>query len=111
ELRRIVREPLDEVELAKGKALLAGDVVNVLESSQATAGSFASLWVEQVPLDEYAQLVPRLAKLTGEDIHAALQRTLHPDEETTVIVGDLKTVRPTLVKLGLGPPLVKSAEP
>jgi zinc protease len=107
ELDRAVSQPISQAELEKGKALLAFDLVQTLQHAEGTAGAIASLFLYDLPLDEYQTFVPRLNALTVADVHQASQRTLKPDQMTVGIAGDLDQVLPTLEKL----PAPKLGEP
>ena len=105
ELRAIVAAPLDAEELAKGKALVAAELVSILESSEETALAFADLWSSGAPLDEFARVLPALDRLGARQVQEALRRALHPGSMTVVVVGDARVVTPSLAPLSLGPPL------
>lgn len=107
ELKRAAEAPISEAELAKGKALLAFDLVQTLEHTSSEASAIASLFLYDLPLDEYQTFVPRLNALTVADVQAAAQRTLHPSQMTLAVAGDLTAILPAIEKstaLGLSAP-------
>jgi len=92
ELSRLVAEPLTADELSKGKALLAFELVESLQSVSATARAVADIFLFDLPLDEYKTYVARLQALTPATVQDAVRRTLHPTEMTLAIAGDAKAV-------------------
>ncbi|HEY8212010.1 MAG TPA: pitrilysin family protein [Myxococcaceae bacterium] len=96
ELERTVDEPLTADELSKGRALLAYELVQLLEHADSAAGAMGALWVYDLPLDEYRTFVNRLKSLTAQDVQAAAQRALQPGKMVVVVAGDRKAVEPQL---------------
>jgi zinc protease len=111
ELEHAVAAPITSEELEKGKALLAYELVETLQSAEATAGAIASLFVDELPLDELQTTVPRLRALTVEAVQAAVQRTLQPATMTIVLAGDLKAAQAQFQEAGLKlpPPQLRAA--
>jgi zinc protease len=101
ELERAVQEPLSDAELQKGKALLAYQLVETLQHSDGTAAALAEIFIDELPLDEYATFVPRLRAITAAEVLAAAQRTLKPAEMTVALAGDEEVVLPQLAAAGL----------
>lgn len=113
ELNRLVSEPLSTEELNKGKALLAFELVERLQSVAATARGVADIFLFNLPLDEYRTYVGRLEALTPTAVQDAVRRTLKPETMTLAIAGDAKAVRPQLqaeTTLKLPPPQLRDAE-
>ena len=63
-----------------------------------------------LPDDYFAQFVPRVERVTRDDVTRAMARHLDPERLTTLVVGDLDVVGRDLPRLGLGEPVVLSAE-
>ncbi len=113
ELNRLVAEPLSSEELSKGKALLAFQLVESLQSVEATARAVGDIFLFDLPLDEYRTYVSRLEALTPAAVQDAVRRTLHPDQMTLAIAGDAAAVLPQLkaeTGLKLPPPQLRNAE-
>jgi zinc protease len=113
ELNRLVAEPLSSDELSKGKALLAFQLVEGLQSVAATARGVADIFLFDLPLDEYRTYVGRLEALTPATVQDAVRRTLHPEQMTLAIAGDAQAVLPQLkaeTALKLPPPQLRDAE-
>lgn len=98
ELDRAAKAPITQDELAKGKALLAFDLVQELEHTSSETAAIASIFLYDLPLDEYRTFVPRLNALTLADVQGAAQRALHPDRMTLTVAGDLKTILPAIAR-------------
>jgi len=96
ELERAVNEPLAADELSKGRALLAYDLVSMLEHADSAAGGVSAIYVYDLPLDEYRTFVDRLKSLTAQDVQAAARRALQPDKMVVTVAGDRKAVEPQL---------------
>ena len=112
EIGRAVNEPLTAEELGKGRALLAYDLVEMLERADSAAAGLAALYVYDLPLDEYRTVVNRLKALTAEDVQAAARRTLQPGAMTIAVAGDRKAVEPQLQRqsaLALPAPQLRDA--
>ncbi len=113
ELNRLVAEPLSAEELNKGKALLAFELVESLQSVEATARAVGDIFLFELPLDEYRTYVSRLEALTPATVQDAVRRTLHPDQMTLAIAGDAAAVVPQLkaeTGLKLPAPQLRDAE-
>ncbi len=113
ELNRLVTEPLSAEELSKGKALLAFQLVENLQSVAATTRALGQIFLFDLPLDEYRSYVGRLEALTPAAVQDAVRRTLHPEQMALAIAGDAKAVLPQLnaeAALKLPPPQLRDPE-
>jgi predicted Zn-dependent peptidase len=59
-----------------------------------------------LPPDYYMQFVPRIERITTDDISRVMSSHIDPSRLTTLIVGDLDTIGDGLGRLGLGDPVV-----
>lgn len=98
ELQRAAQQPISEADLKKGKSLLAFDLVQALEHTDGAAAAIGSIFVYDLPLDEYQTFVSRLNALTVQDVRAAGARVLHPERMTIAVAGDLKVILPEIAK-------------
>jgi predicted Zn-dependent peptidase len=112
EIRRALDEPLSPPEIQKGKALLAFDLVATLEHADAAAGGAASIFLYELPLDEFRTFVPRLDALDAAQVQAAARKAVDPSALTVVIAGDAEKVLPQLEAAGLklGPPELRDPD-
>jgi len=104
DLERVVAQPLSPVELQKGKALLAYELIRDLERATSAAEAMAQIFIYGLPLEEYRRFVPNLKSLTVEEIQAAAKRTLTPARLTIAVAGDASKVLPQLEQLKLPAP-------
>ena len=63
-----------------------------------------------LPDDYYEQFVPRIERVTSDDVSRVMQCHLDPARLTTLVVGDFDVVREELGRLGLGEPVVLSPD-
>jgi zinc protease len=62
-----------------------------------------SLVVYGLPDDYYAKYAPSIQAVGSADVQRVAQQYIHPDHLTIVIVGDRKTIEPSIRALNLGP--------
>ncbi|MBS2028859.1 MAG: insulinase family protein [Deltaproteobacteria bacterium] len=106
ELTRMAAAGLTDADLDKARALFAESLVEVLQTTPSTARAVAELWVSDLPLDEYAKMLPAIAKLTTADVNAAWKRAVDAGKLSLVIVGDAKAVKTQLQAEQLGAPVL-----
>ena len=99
ELDRAATQPISDVELNKGKALLAFDLVQGLERADSAAGGVAAIFIDRLPADEFQTFVPRLNALTIDRVQEAAKQVLHPEKMTVVIAGDGQKALDQLAKV------------
>ena len=75
-----------------------------------SARAALQLALYDLPDDYFEQFVPRIERVTSEDVARVMERHLDPARLTTLIVGDFDTIGHDLSGLGLGEPVVLSAE-
>ena len=113
ELSRAAAQPLSQEELDKGKALLAFELTQALDSTAMAAALLGDIFLYELPLDEYRTYVGRLTALTVADVQQAGQRVLQPGQMTIAVVGDAGKVLPQLEAeegLALPPPQRRDAD-
>jgi len=92
---------LDEVRQAF--ASLSKGYPRGFETAGQVARSVAQLALHNLPDTYFEEFVPRLAQVTADDVSFAARQYLAPAKMSTVIVGDLDKIHPSLPGLGLGP--------
>lgn len=102
EIRDIRPVTEDELEVAR-PALTRGFARNFETAAQVARGAMR-LAMFDLPDDEYATFVPRVAAVDAEQVTRAASRHLDPDALSVVVVGPPE-VRPSLGRLGLGEPV------
>ncbi len=117
-----IRESIDEIaairadrpvsadELAVGVAALTRGYARNFETLDQIARAIAQIALFDLPDDYYSQFVPRIERVTPDEVTQAAARHLDPARLTTVIVGDPEQVGQNLGQLNLGPPAVLSAD-
>lgn len=98
----------DELDLAAA-ALTRGYARN-FETADQIARAVMQLALYELPDDYFAQFVPRIERVTTDEATLAMARSVDPARLTTLVVGDLDIVGRDLAGLGLGDPVVLSAE-
>jgi len=91
-------EELERAKDARTQSLSAG-----FQTSQAAAGSFATLYVYDLGLDYYSRLTQAVQAVTADQTLAAAKKYLVPDRMVIVAVGDRAKIEPELRKLNIAP--------
>jgi len=104
ELTRMVKGiPADE--LVRAKDDIARSFPKTFEATGRISSrlrALESLVVYGLPDDYYASYVPAILAVRPIDVQRAAQQYMHPDHLTIVIVGDRKTIEPSIRALNLG---------
>jgi zinc protease len=103
ELHRILTDPPTAAELKMAKDARIQSLPGTFETMGATAGTTASLFIYNRPLDYYAKLPALYGAVTPQDVVAAAQKTIHPDNLLIIAVGDKTKIEPSLKDLNLAP--------
>ena len=98
----------DEVALAF--ASLSKGYPRGFETAGQVARSVAQLALHSLPDSYFEEFVPRLSRVTAEDVGAAARQYLVPAKMTTLIVGDVDKILESLPGLGLGPHQLLTAD-
>jgi zinc protease len=102
--------PISGDELAFGIAALTRGYARNFETADQISRAVMQLALYGLPDDYYARFVSRIEAVARDDVSSAMTRHVDPDRLTTLIVGDLDVVGRDLPRLGLGDPLILSAE-
>ncbi len=102
---RAIRDarPVTADEMANAFATLSKGYPRGFETSGQVARSVAQLALHQLPDSYFEEFVPRLSRVTADEVTAAARKYLDPARFTTIIVGDLDKIHGSLSGLGLGP--------
>ena len=90
----------DELNLAKES--ITRSLPANFETTFSTAGTIASIYVFDLPLDYYSTLPSRIDAITQADVAAVAKKYLVPERMVVVAVGDKKLIEPQISKLNLG---------
>jgi len=102
--------PVTVDELALGIAALTRGYARSFETGEQIGRAAMQLALYDLPDDYYEQFVPRIERVTSDDVSRVMERHLDPARLTTLIVGDLDLIGEDLGRLGFGEPVVLSAD-
>ena len=109
EIDRIRSDRISDEELTLARDYLEGVFPIRFESTAAIATALATLVVHSLPADYYGVYRKNIHSVSADAVLAAANAHLHPLELQTVIVGDAKTIRSSLVDPRFGELLVHNA--
>jgi zinc protease len=102
--------PVTEDELALATAALTRGYARNFETGEQIARALTELALYDLPDNFFAEFVPRIHQVTSAEVTRVMAAHLEPSRLTTVVVGDLDAMGADLRRLGLGDPVVLSAE-
>jgi zinc protease len=102
--------PATPEELALGVAALTRGYARNFETAEQIARAATQIALYDLPDDYFVQFVPNVERVTTDDVTRAAAAHLDPGRLVTLVVGDLDAVSGDLGKLGLGDPVVLTAE-
>jgi zinc protease len=102
--------PVTAAELELGIAALTRGYARSFETGEQIGRAALQLALYDLPDDYFEQFVPRIERVTSDDVSRVMARHLDPARLTTLIVGDVEVIGPDLGRLGLGEPVVLSAD-
>ena len=102
--------PVTADELSLGIAALTRGYARSFETADQIARAVMQLAIYDLADDYFAQFVPRVECVTGDEVSRVMARHLDPARLTTLVVGDVDVIGQELGRLGLGDPVVLSAD-
>ena len=102
--------PITAEELRLAAASLTRGYARNFETADQIARAATQLALYDLPDTYFAEFVPRIERLTTDEVTGAMARHLHASRLTTVVVGDYDVVGADLGRLGLGEPVVLPPE-
>lgn len=102
--------PATADEVAQAFASVSKGYPRGFETAGQVARSVAQLALHNLPDTYFEEFVPKLARITADEVSAAARQYLTAEKMTTIIVGDLDKILPSLPGLGLGPHQVLTAD-
>ena len=102
ELGRVRAAPVEADELDMARDFLVGVFPLRFETSAQVAGALAGLVVYDLPDDELDRYRPTISAVSVEDVQAAAEAHVHPDDASVVIVGDASKFADALRDGGYG---------
>lgn len=106
---RGMRPPTD-AELSLAKASITRGYPRNFETAQQVARSVGQLALHNLPDRYFADFVPTINRITGDDVTRVATTYLDPAQLTTLIVGDYSAIADSLGTLALGEARVLPAE-
>jgi zinc protease len=89
-----------EQELTESKLRVAGSMVMEMQTIEQQAGRRLDVILNDYPLDYFDKYPARLARVNAEQVRAAMNKYVKPDEMTIVVVAPASAVKPALEKFG-----------
>ncbi len=102
--------PVTPAELELGIAALTRGYARSFETGEQIGRAALQLALYDLPDDYFEQFVPRIERVTADDVSRVMTRHLDPARLVTLVVGDLDVVGPDLGALGLGDAVVLSPD-
>jgi zinc protease len=102
--------PVTAAELELGIAALTRGYARSFETGEQIGRAALQLALYDLPDDYFEQFVPRIERVTAEDVSRVMSRHLDPARLVTLVVGDLDAIGADLAVLGLGDPVVFSPD-
>jgi zinc protease len=103
QLDRVRTEPPTERELAEVRDYLVGVFPLRFETTAGIAAAIEPLAVYDLPDDYWHTYRTHLESVTVDDVRAAAEELVRPDEALVLLTGDAATIRDELAESGLGP--------
>ena len=114
ELRRMRAEPVSEEELSREQDAAIASLPSMFDTSRQLLSTYATLSFYGLPLDYYADFVERISSQGIADLRTAARNNLQDTNLSILVVGDGKSVLPSLQALAeqekLGPVVVLDAD-
>lgn len=102
--------PVTAAELELGIAALTRGYARSFETGEQIGRAALQLALYDLPDDYFEQFVPRIERVTADDVSRVMARHLDPARLVTLVVGDLDAIGQELGALGLGDPVVLSPD-
>lgn len=100
EIKRLREAPVSGPELETAKDSVANSFLFRFTDPAETVRQLMRLEFEGLSPDHYQTLLQRYKALTPERLHEVARRHLRPDDLAILVVGDAKTLEPTLTPFG-----------
>lgn len=102
--------PVTPAELELGIAALTLGYARSFETGEQIGRAALQLALYDLPDDYFEQFVPRIERVTADDVSRVMTAHLDPARLVTLVVGDLDVIGPDLGALGLGDAVVLSPD-
>ena len=110
ELRRMRDTLMSPEELKLAKDSISQSLPGRFEHGSEAAGTFAELYIYDLPLDYFSLLPGRLNAVTAEQAQTVAQKYIQLDKTTVLAVGDRAKIEADMKKLNLGKMEIRDAD-
>jgi predicted Zn-dependent peptidase len=100
EYKRIGAEIVPAKEMEMNKRYVAGTYMISNQMQRAVASTLAQNWLVGLPAEFLGEYVPRIQKVTPEQVREVSQKYFAPEKQSIVVVGDPKAVGEQLKAFG-----------
>lgn len=104
-----IRDTIPAAELEKTKRYLELGFPAEFETTAQIAAQLADVALYHLPLDYYNHVVANIDMVTQADVQRVAQRYIDPSHLTVVIVGDRKSIEPSIRALNVAPLMIRDA--
>jgi zinc protease len=102
--------PVTDEELTMGVAALTRGYARNFETAEQVGRAVAQIALYDLPNDYFDQFVPNIVRVTPEEVTRVTAEYLHPEQLTTLVVGDFDAIAADLGRLDLGAPNLLSTD-
>ena len=102
--------PVTAAELELGIAALTRGYARSFETGEQIGRAALQLALYDLPDDYFEQFVPRIERVTADDVSRVMSLHLDPARLVTLVVGDLDAIGADLAALGLGDPVIHAPD-
>jgi zinc protease len=102
ELRRMRETQMTVDEMSLSKDSITRSMPGRFERGTDAAGTFAELFLYDLPLDYYSKLPDSINAVTAEQAQAVAQEYIHPEKMVILAIGDRGKIEEEMKKLNLG---------
>jgi len=100
EYKRIGSELVPAKEMEMNKRYVAGGYLISNQQQRAVANTLAANWLVGLPAEFLGEYVPRIQKVTPEQVREVAKKYYAPEQQSIVVVGDQKAVGEQLKAFG-----------
>ncbi|MCA1855022.1 insulinase family protein [Massilia oculi] len=100
EYKRIGTEPVSAKEMEMNKRYVAGGYMISNQLQRSVAATLAQNWLVGLPAEFLGEYVPRIQKVTPQQVQAVAKKYFAPENQSIVVVGDPKAVGEQLKAFG-----------
>jgi zinc protease len=110
ELRRMRNTQMTPEEMKLSKDSITRSMPGRFERGTEEAGTFAELFIYDLPLDYFSKLPEAVDAVTPEQAQAMAQKYIHPEKIVVLAVGDRSKIEDGMKKLNLGKLEIRDTE-